>query len=129
MAKTASMLLLLAVGLAALHGATAINQTVNAYSCVGYQFTVALNAYNFTTYMGEYSTAGIPGCDNIYIKCASHALFCLPAFCLYGATCRAQGRIDLMILQSSTKIWTRIAFTVDVQNMRPSLCCVRYHRR
>ncbi len=68
MATTASMLMVLAVGLAALHGASAINQTVPAYGCLGYVFTVALNAYNFTSYMGQYSTAGIGTCNNTYIK-------------------------------------------------------------
>ena len=62
------MLLLLVVGLAALHGASAIVQNITAYGCLGYSFTVALNAYNFTSFMGNYSTAGILGCDDTYIK-------------------------------------------------------------
>ena len=69
MAKVASsMLLLLVAGLAALHGASAISQPIPAYGCLGYSFTVALNAYNFTSFMGDYSTAGIAGCNDTYIK-------------------------------------------------------------
>ena len=68
------MLLLLVAGLAALHGASAISQVVQAYSCTGYSFTVALNAYNFTSFMGDYSTAGILGCNDTYIKQVFHTL-------------------------------------------------------
>jgi len=63
---TLSGLAVLLLGL--LQSAAAISQAVPAYGCTGYQFSMNLEKYNFTSYMGSYTTP--TGCNSTYVKCA-----------------------------------------------------------
>lgn len=65
----ASTVLAIVAALAVLQSATGITQTVAAKGCTGYQFTLALNSYNFTSFMGDYTVPS--SCNRTDIKCAT----------------------------------------------------------
>ena len=72
-----STLLLIVAALTVLQSATAITQTVAAKGCSGYRYTLALNSYNFTSFMGDYTVPST--CNRTDIKCAYHACPPLPS--------------------------------------------------
>ena len=66
-----STLLVIVAALTVLQSATAITQTVAAKGCTGYRFTLALESFNFTSFMGDYTVPST--CNRTDIKCAYHA--------------------------------------------------------
>ena len=65
---------LVVAALTVLHGAAAITIQVppadlaQGKGCTGFQFTVSLDKYNFTSFMGDYTVPA--GCNATNIKCA-----------------------------------------------------------